>query len=176
MVASPNVQENFKLQLFDHRKLKLIDGLWNLRACTGNKYLKEINPMNMRGLNRKKIVRQIKRLIKQSYIFKGYGEFANYIEKIMNKNIPAGSSEEVASRIKKKNLGKVVADVFGYKIRIMLESKTTETMGRDNKPIRTSVMGDSGKLGVYAGRKKLVKDGFTSLTEAKLYVVDLISK
>ena len=42
IVASPNVQENFKLQLFDERKLKLVDGLWNLRACTGNKYLKEI--------------------------------------------------------------------------------------------------------------------------------------
>ena len=29
IVASPNVQENFKLQLFDERKLKQIDGLWN---------------------------------------------------------------------------------------------------------------------------------------------------
>ena len=27
VVASPNVQENFKLQLFDERKLKLVDGL-----------------------------------------------------------------------------------------------------------------------------------------------------
>ena len=43
IVASPNVQDNFKLQLFDRRKLKLIDGIWNIRACTGNKYIKEIN-------------------------------------------------------------------------------------------------------------------------------------
>jgi len=106
IVASPAVQENFKLQLFDERKLRKVNGLWNIKACTGNKFIKEINPMNMRGLNRKKIIRQIKRLIKQSYIFKGYGEFANYIEKIMNKNIPSGSSEEVANRIKKKNLRK----------------------------------------------------------------------
>ena len=52
VVASPNVQENFKIQLFDERKLKLVDGLWNLRACTGNKYLKEINPMNLKGLTK----------------------------------------------------------------------------------------------------------------------------
>ena len=30
IVASPNVQENFKLQLFDERKLKLVDGIWTV--------------------------------------------------------------------------------------------------------------------------------------------------
>ena len=81
IVASPNVQENFKLQLFDERKLKLVDGLWNLRACTGNKYLKEINPMNMKGLSKEKVIRQINRIIQLSYLFLGYTEFANYITK-----------------------------------------------------------------------------------------------
>jgi superfamily II DNA or RNA helicase len=81
VVASPNVQDNFKLQLFDDRKLKLVDGLWNLRACTGNKYLKEINPMNMKGLSKDKVIRQIQRIIKASYLFVGYIEFANYIQK-----------------------------------------------------------------------------------------------
>ena len=106
IVASPAVQENFKIQLFDERKLKEVNGLWNIKACTGNKFIKEINPMNMKGLSRQKVIRQIKRLIRQSYLFKGYGEFANYIEKIMNKNIPPGSSTSVAQRIKKKNLRK----------------------------------------------------------------------
>ena len=52
IVASPAVQENFKLQLFDERKLRKVNGLWNIKACTGNKFIKEINPMNMRGLNK----------------------------------------------------------------------------------------------------------------------------
>jgi len=60
----------------------------------------------MKGLNRNKVIRQIKRLIRQSYLFKGYGEFANYIEKIMSKNIPSGASTEVRDRIRKKNLRK----------------------------------------------------------------------
>lgn len=81
VVASPNVQENFKLQLFDERKLKLVDGLWNLRACTGNKYLKEINPMNMKGLSKEKVIKQINSIINNSYLFLGYIEFANYIVK-----------------------------------------------------------------------------------------------
>ena len=32
-------KENFKLQLFDERKLKLIDGIWNIKACAGNKLI-----------------------------------------------------------------------------------------------------------------------------------------
>ena len=81
VVASPNVQENFKIQLFDERKLKMQDGLWNIRSCTGNKYLKEINPMNLKGLTREKVIQQIKRIINISYLFLGYIEFAHYIAK-----------------------------------------------------------------------------------------------
>ena len=65
IVASPVVQENYKLQLFDERKLKLINGLWNLKACTGNKFIKEVNPMNTKGLSRERVVRQIKKIIRQ---------------------------------------------------------------------------------------------------------------
>ena len=81
IVASPNVQDNFKLQLFDERKLNLVDGLWNIRACTGNTYLKEINPMNMTGLTKEKVVTQVKRVINNAYLFMGYTEFGNYISK-----------------------------------------------------------------------------------------------
>ena len=81
VVASPNVQDNFKLQLFDDRKLELVDGLWNIRACTGNKFLKEINPMSMRGLSKARVTSQINSIIRSSYLFLGYTEFANFISK-----------------------------------------------------------------------------------------------
>ena len=81
VIASPNVQENFKIQLFDETKLKNVDGFWTIKSCVGNKFLKEINPLNMRGLSKEKIVNQIKNLINNSYLFLGYTEFANYIEK-----------------------------------------------------------------------------------------------
>jgi hypothetical protein len=82
IVASPNVQVNFRVQLFDERKLKLVDGLWNIRDCIGNNFLKEINPMNMKGLTPENVSKQINRLIDTYYSFFGYGEFANYISKI----------------------------------------------------------------------------------------------
>ena len=62
IVASENVQNNFKVQLFDERKLKEVNGVWSIRGCIGNKLLKEINPMNM-PISKEKIISQIKNLI-----------------------------------------------------------------------------------------------------------------
>jgi hypothetical protein len=104
IVASPAVQENFKIQLFNERKLKKINGLWNIKACIGNKFIKEINPMNMKGLSRKKVVKQIKKLIRQSYSFKGYTEFSNYILKVMNKAVTRDDDEATIKIKHKKSL------------------------------------------------------------------------
>jgi len=106
IVASPAVQENFKIQLFDERKLKNVNGLWNIKACIGNKFIKEINPMNMKGLKRSRIVRQIKKLIQQSYLFQGYIEFSNYITRIMNKNITSKDTPEIKARKKIRSVQK----------------------------------------------------------------------
>ena len=102
VVAAPNVQDNFKLQLFDERKLKLINGLWNIRACTGNKYMKEINPMNMQGLSKDKVVRQVKRIINTAYLFLGYIEFANYISK--KSIVTSDMSDDKKQRVMKEKL------------------------------------------------------------------------
>ena len=84
VVASPNVQENFKLQLFDERKLELINNIWTIKSnCVGNKFLKELNPTST-SISKEKLTSQIKRLINESYLFMGYREFASYIHKISN--------------------------------------------------------------------------------------------
>ena len=98
IVASPNVQDNFRLQMFDERKLKQVDGLWNLKGATGNKYLKEINPMNMKGLTKEKVISQVKGIINASYLFLGYIEFANYIEKV--KEVKGSFKDEADKQLK----------------------------------------------------------------------------
>ena len=98
IVASPAVQKNFKIQLFDERKLREVNGLWNIKACTGNKFIKEINPMNMKGLPRDKVIRQIKRIISQSYHFQGYIEFSNYINRIMNRTVLSSDDNAIINR------------------------------------------------------------------------------
>ena len=99
IVASPNVQDNFKLQLFDERKLKEVDGLWTIKGCLGNKLLKEINPTGMKGLKKEKIIQQAKSLINASYQFVGYLQFSNEI--VRNSDL---DNPEVSQETKIRNL------------------------------------------------------------------------
>ena len=102
IIASPNVQDNFMLQLFDERKLVLENGVWNLNTCVGNAILKEINPTDAKGLesHRENIINQVKAIIKQYYIFMGYTQFANYISETLELK---GSTDEriINQRIKR---------------------------------------------------------------------------
>jgi len=99
IIASPNVKENFKTQLFDSRKLKKVNGVWNLRACTGKTYLREINPMSMKNMQRRNIIKEVNKIIRNSYRFLGYTEFANIISKILSTT----KNEKSATRALRKH-------------------------------------------------------------------------
>ena len=90
VVASPNVQNNFRLQLFDERKLVYEDGIWTYDGNSNNHFLKELNPMGIRGLytskDFKKLSQRINQIIKQTYTFMGYRKFTIYIENIEEKS------------------------------------------------------------------------------------------
>ena len=90
IVASPNVQDNFRLQLFDETKLNLVDGKWDIQACLGTSIINELNPTvfeGVIGMSREKLIQSIKSLIDSSYLFLGYIQFANLIENVIQGNI-----------------------------------------------------------------------------------------
>ena len=101
IIASPNVQDNFRLQLFDERKLKFDNGIWDIQSCVGNSLLKEINPTDVKGTldDRERIVAQIKSLIRNYYVFMGYTTFANYISSIVEIKGSIDYSDEERRRI-----------------------------------------------------------------------------
>ena len=80
IVASPNVQQNFRLQLFDETKLSFINGMWNLENCVGNNILKDINIFDS-NISKEILIKNINNIINTYYIFIGYIEFANIIIK-----------------------------------------------------------------------------------------------
>ena len=102
IVASPNVQDNFRQQLFDDRKMEKVGGVWNIHGCSGAHFLAEINPINLRGLSKEKIITQVNRIINSYYLFMGYGEFANFISK--KANVSEEFSEEQREKIKERRL------------------------------------------------------------------------
>ena len=82
VVASENVRNNFKLQLFDEKKLVERGGIWTMQSCNGNRFLKEINPTDRTGVTRESVVKRIHAIISGAYRFFGYEEFANRIIKL----------------------------------------------------------------------------------------------
>ena len=83
IIASENVRNNYKDQLFDEKKLKEINGRWSMDGCTGDKFLREINPLELPGLHKKDIIQQVDKIINKYYKFMGYEQFANTIQKHM---------------------------------------------------------------------------------------------
>jgi len=107
IVASPNVQQNYRLQLFDERKLKLESGLWKLNTCIGNSLLSEVNPTNITGIPKDRIISEINSIIDKYYRFMGYVEIANYIKRVLQ--MPPGNegSRFNASELKELKIKKI---------------------------------------------------------------------
>ena len=90
VVASPNVQDNFRQQLFNEKRLLKITNTanpneytWNIESCVGNTLLQEVNPNSIRNLSREKLVSNILALIQENYQFMGYIQFANVINTVI---------------------------------------------------------------------------------------------
>ena len=80
IIASPNVQENFKHQLVDPASIKQENGLWNIGGCVGNSLLMELHFQDLHKMSKEELVKKMNRFIKKHYQFIGYEKFANEIE------------------------------------------------------------------------------------------------
>ncbi len=98
IIASPNVQNNFKNQLFDSSKLKKENNIWKLNnTCIGNIILEELFPKQKNDLSKEVVIAAVKRFINTHYLFMGYIEFANYIKKLNDRKRPL--QEEFDNRL-----------------------------------------------------------------------------
>ena len=86
IVASPKLQSNFFIQLFDKEKLVKENGIWNLSGCVGSQLLSELNisSVEMKQLSHKELCTMIEKIIKDHYSFMGYSKFANHIYTLIN--------------------------------------------------------------------------------------------
>ena len=128
IVASPVVQENYRMQLFDERKLKKVGGVWNIKSCTGNIFIKEINPINSK-ISREKLVSQINKIIKNWYLFMGYNQFSNFINKMINKyRISDDDNDE-----QKKRKRKLIQNEFSNRMIVIDEVQNIRNIKKIKK-------------------------------------------
>ena len=120
IVASPNVQENFKLQLFDETQLKYINNNWTINNCAGNNLLQEVNILDD-GLSREKVIKIVKNLINNFYVFMGYIEFSNLIEKKSNIDDIISIKKTLTDNEKKILIKNKLQNFFGSRLVIIDE-------------------------------------------------------
>lgn len=128
IVASPNVQNNFRLQLFDERKLKLDGEQWNLNTCVGNSLLKEINPTNLKGITKDKIISLVTSVINKYYSFVGYTELSHYIQ---NKTLPPDNVKYTVEQRKQYKLNRI-RKYFDNRL-VIIDEVHNIRQGDDNK-------------------------------------------
>lgn len=90
ILAPPNIQPNFRREIFDINKVKWGDGKTipnRALGCTGSTYLQLANCLMMKETEASLVKYRIERMIDKRYMIFGYLEFANYIEGIFTKQI-----------------------------------------------------------------------------------------
>lgn len=134
IIASANVQDNFKLQLFDPDKLTKENGVWELDSCVGPNLLQELQNYDLQNMTKDMITRKIQKNINKHYQFLGYEKFANLIMNIMQ-NIHV-SDEKKAKRIIKERLNQE----FGNSLLVIDEAHNIRLNGNENnKKIAKSI-------------------------------------
>ena len=112
----------------------------------GNKLL-EVNPMNVKDLSEEKVLKKIKKIIKKSYEFIGYIEFANQINKI------------VENKTNKKKISKKIKEKFSDRLVIIDEVHNIRTqdnsVSEENQKSRRTIK-NFLQLVTYADNMKLL--------------------
>ena len=128
IVASPVVQENYKIQLFDEKKLKKVGGKWDIKSCTAKSLIKDVNPIGD-NISRDRLVKNVNKLIKSSYSFMGYNKFSNYITNIMNR-YGIGKNDDEKTRAKKI---KLIKNEFSNRLIVIDEVQNIRNVKEENK-------------------------------------------
>jgi hypothetical protein len=137
VLASVNLQKNFRKQLFDENKLVEINGSWMMKqSCVGSRLLKEMNPLRLKGYTKEMVVKEINAIIDQHYEFMGYAKFSNQIEKIVERFEPIEDpklrKEYLKRQIKEEYSGRMFVIDEVHNIRISEFNK--------NKRVLTNLM------------------------------------
>lgn len=168
VVAAPNVQANFKLQLFDERRLIEVDGVWNITSCIGNTLIKEVNPTSLKGIPKERVVAQIRSIVNQNYVFMGYVELANYIRKKTSVPKDSGFSLEDQRKIEIQNIRRF----FDNRL-IVIDEVHNIRLANDNQDSKTAHL--LMKLAKYTTNMRLLLLSATPMYNSHTEIIWLVN-
>jgi hypothetical protein len=168
VVAAPNVQANFKLQLFDERRLVEVDGIWNITSCIGNALIKEVNPTSLKGIPKERVIAQIRSIINQYYVFMGYVELANFIRKKTSVPKDSGFSQEALRKLEIQNIRRF----FDNRL-IIIDEVHNIRLANDNQDDKTAHL--LMKLAKYTHNMRLLLLSATPMYNSHTEIIWLVN-
>jgi superfamily II DNA or RNA helicase len=132
IIASPNVQDNFKSQLFNKDRLKKIGGKWNLESCVGSHLIDEVTQNISQTIKKEVLIRSVNRLIKKYYMFIGYQEFSNFFHKKITKSL---ETVEIGEKQKEAIIQKRIQTFFGNRLIVVDEAHNLRPSNKKEKGV-----------------------------------------
>jgi hypothetical protein len=169
VVASPNVQDNFKLQLFDERNLIKENDIWIIKGSCSNSFLNEINPMKIKGLSKELIIKNINKIINKSYKFLGYTEFSNYIENLVTLDDKELNDKE--KKMLKKQKIRSIRKVFSDRLIVIDEVHNIRDSEEKNKKVVLNLT----KIVKYSDNLKLLLLSATPMFNSNKEIIWLLN-
>ena len=155
VVASVNVQDNFRKQLFDFNRLKFdrVARQFVIRGCTGTKLLKEVganaeltDDVTEQSVEhaRAGIVQRVTRLINASYEFMGYIELANTVRRLTS----GGTKQDAIRAIK---------HAFNHRLVIVdeIHNVRSDEEAKEDKADKADKAGRQGRQGRQGQEKRV---------------------
>lgn len=137
VIASPNVQDNFKSQLFNKDRLQKVNGKWNLDSCVGNILIDEVSNFSSQNFTREKLVSNVNKIIRKYYTFMGYQEFANFAKNRIDKGLDSvAMSDEQKQDIKRKR----IQAIFSNRLVVVDEAHNLRPSNTKVKGVGTMLM------------------------------------
>ena len=124
VVAAPNLQAQFKANLFDADKLVQRNGVWTMPGCVAPELLHEALPDPRTVEPKETIVRRLEQAVARRYAFVGPDQLANMVAKVLKKH------EGVASRQQQQRLQRrTLTEAFGHRLYIIDEAHDLRVSG-----------------------------------------------
>jgi hypothetical protein len=130
------LKENFKKTVFDPSKLTWSAGQWQTQQCTGTAYLERLGILDNPDI--KAVAFKTEEDKRARYTVTGYQAFANWIERTLKKNVPAGLVDP-AARAAAEN--EVLRRLFSDHLIIIDEAHNMRDIAEDRPGVAAAAAG-----------------------------------
>lgn len=105
IISNSNIEQGYRKQIFNSKKLKMRDGAWYIDDCLGTTILEKINADELESSH--EVTRAVENYVQETYVFMGYEKFTNHVMNIAK--VKNWDNMETNEKIKKR-----ISEYFNY--------------------------------------------------------------